>query len=1183
MNKHKNGKHAALAFALILFLSLTSCYYDIDLVDPPGSERDETPPEAISLQHLSLKPDEIDVGTLHLSFQAPSDLKGGESVTVNRYQIGYSTDSFSQDDPAAFEENTTKLDDTGAPGEPGELETFEITGLDEDSMYYIGLRSFDGAGNASPLIVVNAKTKDGTAPPAPTEFSVTNPKNGISLSLSWSYPVGDSDAADLLRFILVRKIASDPADANDGTRVIVNSDGSAGYDYSDDDASLVLGDEYHYAIYAEDDDGLLSASPIPKSARFYQCLDENDCDGADKGCGDDFLCRMKPVITDIGPSPAEVGETVTISGSDFGDETEPVAVFFDTVAAIVESVSDLSIDVTVPPLEFPVNEQIEFDVTVAVYGVSSPSYALPVRPQWPTIESITPDSADVGDSITFSGRHFILDGSDEATIRFQGASDSEDCEQTSIPDSGSLMNTTVPACAVSGEVKAIVGAVENPMPQPKLLVKKSMEADLNLSTDRPINAAMSLDGKLLAVLTPQGLRLWGVELGTLSELGCGNEAPNVCYAFTNPTLAGFLSLDGILSVFVYAGGDPYLTRLDFDESVDYSTNAPQVSGISCVGSECSAAMPTQILPDPSGERILLVINGRLWELIAADDTLSSITAVSPTIISFLPGPHWRYGYAVSATSRNDYAVNIIDIIPYSLEKGQTASTLGTGSVQLALAADQGGRRLWMSDPNEADPKIIRRWDVSDPRNPESEDNITGVPALKRMAFSYDGQSVYAVGDDLDLYRYNADTGTGQALSAPLGEIANEFSIHPDGGRIIVKSLNGIQFVSLDWAAPLVASMNPSLLETGEEITLTLANDACDGMAAMLLNLPGAAPVALSQTGLSRAFSANVGSLAVSGSATISCAPRPDSPSFQVLIGSEHQYTNFQVSAEITGLHRIGQSDDSWLLLRSNSPDDIGLVELSDDAMIDHDALGLSDETTEELTGSVTSGGDLYAVSPGLGLIEADTSNLPTSWSFENHISFNLSNPRGISVSEDGSTAFVCDRINNQLHRVDLTNMQSLAPFSLGGCSRPLDVFIKTETIYVACESSQSLAAFAVADGSEVGNEVLGFDADSLSVGPGTLKLLVSGGDRTAIVSINDTAGTFGDIEQVFIVGEKPVAKYENDRIWIGTDQGLFLFQAWSGNYRFVKRFDAQVKAIEVDPDGGLFLGMPDSTVLNVYQ
>ena len=150
-----------------------------------------------------------------------------------------------------------------------------------------------------------------------------------------------------------------------------------------------------------------------------------------------------PGITGLSPTTGAVGDAVTISGTTFGATQGTSTVTFNGSVATPTSWSNTSIVAPVP------SGATTGAVVVTVSGSASNGVTFTVGPK---INSLSPTSGAVGDSITVSGTNFgSIQGT--STVTFSGTSAS--------PSSWSANSITVPvpAGAVTGSVVVTVGGL----------------------------------------------------------------------------------------------------------------------------------------------------------------------------------------------------------------------------------------------------------------------------------------------------------------------------------------------------------------------------------------------------------------------------------------------------------------------------------------------------------------------------------------------------------------------------------------------------------------------------------------------------------------------------------------------------------------------------------------------------
>jgi hypothetical protein len=101
---------------------------------------------------------DIDQRSALFTFVAPGD--DGELGTVTGYEVRYraatpmTDDNFTESSPIA-----TSIE----PDEPGQIQTFEITGLLPETTYFVGVRAFDDCKNYGPILTTSFTTPDRTS------------------------------------------------------------------------------------------------------------------------------------------------------------------------------------------------------------------------------------------------------------------------------------------------------------------------------------------------------------------------------------------------------------------------------------------------------------------------------------------------------------------------------------------------------------------------------------------------------------------------------------------------------------------------------------------------------------------------------------------------------------------------------------------------------------------------------------------------------------------------------------------------------------------------------------------------------------------------------------------------------------------------------------------------------------
>ena len=490
--------HKILFGAALLFVALLGgCYDDVETLPPLPP--DTTPPVAISQESLQLTAERETPGNVLLRFAAPGDLVHKKLLAVARYEFAIAQTPLTPTDQSAFLK-ARLVKPAGAPKAPGETESVVLDGLMTATDYYVGLRSFDAAGNASLITVGQVRTYDPSELPPPEEMTLLNTTPSPAMRISWRY-VFTGKGGECTGFVLTRRPA---ATTQDTTLRIPAQPENADYSYLDQDPSLVPGLTYTYTLTAQNAAGETS-SPQEGAIAAYACLD-GECHESGFACAPQtHICRSIPVLTTIAPSPAEIGETLTLSGSALGttgQAGETLLVHFDGSAVEAASSGDATrLNVVVPALALSSDELQDVSVTVSVAGLVSNAIKLPVHPFWPRIERLTPDVVAPGATVRLDGRHFTLGAASSVRVFFA----TNTCFADVTPSSDTQLSLALPACAASGPVTLTVGGKPSRGPAPELVVVGSRESQVTLAADPPRAFGLSPDGGKLLVLTPDRL------------------------------------------------------------------------------------------------------------------------------------------------------------------------------------------------------------------------------------------------------------------------------------------------------------------------------------------------------------------------------------------------------------------------------------------------------------------------------------------------------------------------------------------------------------------------------------------------------------------------------------------------------------------------------------------------------
>ncbi len=180
-------------------------------------------------------------------------------------------------------------------------------------------------------------------------------------------------------------------------------------------------------------------APVPSGATTGNVVVH--ASGVDSN-GKNFTVLPTPTITNLSPNSGMVGDSITITGTNFGATQGTSTVKFNGTAATPTTWSNTSIVTSVPTGATTGN------VVVTVSGVSSAGAAFTVVAQ-PTITSLSPTSAAVGALVTINGTNFQPTQSG-STVTFNGAT------ATPTTWSSTQIKAPVPAGATTGNVVVTV-------------------------------------------------------------------------------------------------------------------------------------------------------------------------------------------------------------------------------------------------------------------------------------------------------------------------------------------------------------------------------------------------------------------------------------------------------------------------------------------------------------------------------------------------------------------------------------------------------------------------------------------------------------------------------------------------------------------------------------------------------
>ena len=161
--------------------------------------------------------------------------------------------------------------------------------------------------------------------------------------------------------------------------------------------------------------------------------------------GRSFTVLPTPLITNLSATSGIVGDSVAITGTNFGNTQGISTVSFNGIAATASNWSDTSISTSAPTGATTGN------IVVKVSGVASNGVNFTVYIT-PTISSLSPASGAVGTSVTITGINFQA-AQGTSTVTFKGT------VATPTSWSSTQIKATVPSGAATGNVVVTVGGL----------------------------------------------------------------------------------------------------------------------------------------------------------------------------------------------------------------------------------------------------------------------------------------------------------------------------------------------------------------------------------------------------------------------------------------------------------------------------------------------------------------------------------------------------------------------------------------------------------------------------------------------------------------------------------------------------------------------------------------------------
>lgn len=156
-------------------------------------------------------------------------------------------------------------------------------------------------------------------------------------------------------------------------------------------------------------------------------------------CSDDTEALIQPNVKTISDVRAKIGDLFTINGNDF-NENGTYIVKFNDVQSKVKEIKNTYLKVEIP------EDATSGEITLT-YDNKTTKIGTIIITKFPTIESISPEKAIIGNTISITGTNFVLE--ETYVVKFQ------EIEAKIIEVSTTKLIVEVPEGATSGEVSII--------------------------------------------------------------------------------------------------------------------------------------------------------------------------------------------------------------------------------------------------------------------------------------------------------------------------------------------------------------------------------------------------------------------------------------------------------------------------------------------------------------------------------------------------------------------------------------------------------------------------------------------------------------------------------------------------------------------------------------------------------
>jgi YD repeat-containing protein len=283
-----------------------------------------------------------------------------------------------------------------------------------------------------------------------------------------------------------------------------------------------------------------------------------------------FAFTVASHITSLSPASGAVGDSITVTGTDFGATQGSSTITFNGTNATPSNWSNTSITVPVP------TGATSGSVVTTVAGVAGNAVSFTVKPK---ITAIDPGSGVAGEPLTITGTTFgATQGS--STITFNGVS----ATPTSWSDTS--ISVPVPATATTGPVVVTSGGTASSGFTFNVTTTVTLSGKITVlggSTPIPGATVKAIQGNtVVATQTTNGLGDYAfasLTVGTYTveaaATGYGTKRKNLVSVVSNPTTAN-LALDAIISgpvSYVYDSVGRLIATVNPTDTVIYSYDA----------------------------------------------------------------------------------------------------------------------------------------------------------------------------------------------------------------------------------------------------------------------------------------------------------------------------------------------------------------------------------------------------------------------------------------------------------------------------------------------------------------------------------------------------------------------------------------------------------------------------------